>query len=489
MRRELRDAIARKIDEELIDAGVYEEDLEEIRKKYNKCISNASTIDQASQLAFIFFDDIKDENHSFEKLTKLYEMGMDEVVISLFDAPFYLKDNEFNLFLKMIKYNIPYFIIQAIRGSEKRELLSNFIIRDIKVEDILPGNNYGIYFQNRVMKIMAGYENIIKQRTLEWPECRNELSEFTKIRKWKIEDDNLRTKEGYDSLLDFNDNYNLEQRSISSVYDLSTEDDKIALDYAYNFDLALHFKGNQIRYANEWNLAAAKFLLQSKNYGKLEKISNLISNLVNKEINREGFDRIYDLVLRGASSDIPIMLLKYSDDDINLLDKYHFGYMNAFDNNNYSFDDDLYDEVEEAKEYCKNNGFDDNRRKKYILDKILQKLEIFKKSPAEMEKEKVKEASSNAKTKPTKTVESNSANTSSPKTIDDNRAEILKNLIKNNVDKSVLLASGFSEEEINKFMKPVDELLLNLIKNGVSDEILMSSGYSIDEINECKRYL
>lgn len=299
----------------------------------------------------------------------------------------------------------------------------------------------------------------------------------------------MRTKEGYDSLLDFNDNYNLDQRSISSVYDLSTEDDKIALDYAYNFDLVLHFKGNQIEYANEWNLAAAKFLLQSKNYGKLEKISNLISNLVNKEINREGFDRIYDLVLRGASSGIPIMLLKYSDDDINLLDKYHFGYMNAFDNNNYSFDDDLFDEVEEAEEYCKNNGFDDNRRKKYILDKILQKLEMFKKSPAEMEKEKVKEAPSNAKTKPTKTVESNSANTSSSKTIDDNRAEILKNLIKNNVDKSILLASGFSEEEINKFMKPVDELLLNLIKNGVSDEILTSSGYSIDEINECKKHL
>lgn len=183
MKRELKDAIAKKIDEELFDSGVYEEDIGEIRKKYNQCISNASTIDQASQLAFIFFDDIKDENHSFEKLTKLYEMGMDEVVISLFDAPFYLKDNEFNLFLKMIKYNIPYFIIQAIRGSEKRELLSSFIIRDIKVEDILPGNNYGIYFQNRVMKIMVGYENIIRQITLERPECRNELSEFTKIRK------------------------------------------------------------------------------------------------------------------------------------------------------------------------------------------------------------------------------------------------------------------------------------------------------------------
>lgn len=70
---------------------------------------------------------------------------------------------------------------------------------------------------------------------------------------------------------------------------------------------------------------------------------------------------------------------------------------------------------------------------------------------------------SQRKTKPTKTVESKNTNTSSTRSIYNNRAVILKNLIKNNVDKSVSLTSGFSEEEINEFMKLVNELLLNLI--------------------------
>lgn len=70
---------------------------------------------------------------------------------------------------------------------------------------------------------------------------------------------------------------------------------------------------------------------------------------------------------------------------------------------------------------------------------------------------------SQRKTKPTKTVESKNTNTSSTRSIYNNRAAILKNLIKNNVDKSVSLTSGFSEEEINEFMKLVNELLLNLI--------------------------
>ena len=492
MKRELRDAIAEKIEENLIWEGIYEENLDVIRKKYSQCISNASTIDQANQLAFIFYNDIEDKNHSFEKLSRLYNMGFNNDLIRLFNGPYLLDDKEFELFIKMIKNDIPYFIILAIRSSYSFELLSSFILRNIGVKDILAGNKYGIYFRDGRMKIKSGYEDVIQQKVLEEPECRNELSKFAEIRKWQKYEDMIKTKSEFCNLLDDGDEHNMIGWNLADKLNLDNEEEKKKLDYAYNFDLALYNKGNQIKYMKSWNLNGIKLLLQSKHYGKIEKISDLMKDLSQGKISKKEFDCLYNLVMKDIRIYIPKLLLMYSNNDIDLIEKYYFGYIDVFDeDNSYSHvvEDDIDDEIEEAEEYCKTNGFDDNRRKKYILDKILQKIEVFKKSQAEMKKEHTKEASNILDSKPTKTVENRSTTTDSAKPIDNNRAAILNNLIKNNVDRSVLLASGFSEEEINRFMKPINELLLNLIKNGVSDEILTSSGYSIYEINECKRHL
>lgn len=106
--------------------------------------------------------------------------------------------------------------------------------------------------------------------------------------------------------------------------------------------------------------------------------------------------------------------------------------------------------------------YGDSKRKNIFYIKYCKRLRCLK-SPNEMEKAQTKGVSSNTKIKSTKEVESKSTNINSTTSIDNNKTVILKNLIKNNVDKSVLLASGFSEEEINEFMKPVNELLLNLI--------------------------
>ena len=422
-------------------------------------------------------------------------MGIAGSLLSLLDQPYYLNDKEFDLFVKMVEHDIPYFLILAIRHSDYKELLSRFVISDIKVADILPGNKYGIYFDYREMKIEEGYKEIVERKVLNSPECRNELSEFSQIRKWKVDDGYLWTKEGYDRLLDFNDNYHLRTSIESETLDSFTEKVKRKFDYAFNFDLALYNKGvvfkNLIKY---WNLEGVKFLYQFKHFYCLDSVSNLMKKLTKGEINRKEFDCIYGFMMKDSGWGVPELLLPYLNGNLELLDEYHFGFTDVYDNtlfdpNGHDFYDDIENQLEELEEYCKNNGFDDNRRKKYILDKILQELEMFKKSPAEMEKEKAKKVSNTTKAKPTKTLENRNVNTSSAKPMDSSRAEILKNLIKNNVDKSVLLASGFSEEEINEFMKPVDELLLNLIKNGVSDEILTSSGYSIHEINECKKHL
>lgn len=63
-------------------------------------------------------------------------------------------------------------------------------------------------------------------------------------------------------------------------------------------------------------------------------------------------------------------MLTYLNGNVELLDKYHIGFTNAFETDGYSFDNYLNDEIKELEEYCKNNGFDDNNRKNIIYKKI-----------------------------------------------------------------------------------------------------------------------
>ncbi|WP_311561494.1 hypothetical protein [Peptoniphilus duerdenii] len=70
--------------------------------------------------------------------------------------------------------------------------------------------------------------------------------------------------------------------------------------------------------------------------------------------------------------------------------------------------------------------------------------------------------------------------------IENKNLNTIKNLYENGVSRDVLIASGFSEQEVNAVISFNNDILLNLIKNGVDDEILKQSGFKEEEIGLAK---
>lgn len=62
----------------------------------------------------------------------------------------------------------------------------------------------------------------------------------------------------------------------------------------------------------------------------------------------------------------------------------------------------------------------------------------------------------------------------------------IKNLFDNGVSRETLIASGFSESEVDAVTSFNNDILINLIKNGVNEAILEQSGYSKEDIKLAK---